>query len=74
MKTKRFIGVLVLFSFFLLNITMFLSSKSVSAEPTGLTPGDGTEKARLAYCQIMGDRTGCKNDPNRTCSSEIFCK
>ena len=31
------------------------------------------ENARYAYCQIIGDRMACKNDPTRTCSVDYFC-
>jgi len=32
-----------------------------------------TKRARQAYCQMIGDRIGCKNDPGRSCGMDTFC-
>lgn len=32
-----------------------------------------TARARTAYCQIMGDRVGCKEDASRSCTLDVFC-
>lgn len=44
-----------------------------SLEFDELEDGVIEKKARNAYCQIWGDRTGCKNDPRRTCDEGVFC-
>ena len=31
------------------------------------------EKARNVWCQVLGDRQGCRDDNSRTCNNTVFC-
>ena len=58
-------------------LTLFTVSESNVRAGVGHAEGliqEPFEDARPAYCQILGDRKGCKTDENgRSCSLNVFC-
>jgi hypothetical protein len=63
----KFFGVIVV-------IMLLLSSySSKSTELEEFDSGQVQKKARKVWCQVLGDRQGCRNDNNRTCDDTVFC-
>ncbi len=67
---KRIFGVLFGAAFLTAGLINFISVEKAKAN---MLEFSSEERARSAYCQIFGDRTGCKNDASRTCSLTVFC-
>ena len=72
---KVFGGVLLVATL-VINFTTVSQSNKSSITTLGdieLQAEADQENARYAYCQIFGDRKGCKDDPTRDCISDVFC-
>ncbi len=55
-------------------IILLMSTSFLEANPdVASTESVGQEKARKVWCQVLGDRQGCRNDNNRTCDDTVFC-
>ncbi len=54
-------------------VTKSPESNQIKLSDIELQAGADQENARYAYCQMIGDRKGCKEDPSRTCVSDVFC-
>lgn len=53
-------------SFIVMDICVFsLATSKAFIEPE--------TKARNVWCQVLGDRQGCRDDNTRTCDNTVFC-
>lgn len=52
-----------------------LNLNKVKANPDEMNESiDAEEKARNVWCQLIGDRQGCRDDNSRTCDNTVFCE
>lgn len=75
MKKRR--GTFILISLVLVvMLNVFFLVKAEAASTSNDQPSDFTveTKSRNVYCQILGNRQGCRNDNSRTCNNTVFCR
>ena len=66
----------ILFGFVLVSLAL-IASLNVKAYVQLEQASEGLmaeEKARNVWCQVLGDRQGCRNDNSRSCDNTVFCE
>ncbi|MFV0267533.1 MAG: hypothetical protein ACK5HT_10410 [Draconibacterium sp.] len=73
MKKKGILLTFAIASYVVLNL-IALSAKTAHASSDLEKKAAVEEKARNVWCQILGDRQGCRNDNSRSCDNTVFCE